>query len=108
MKLKWPLLLKPLGTIIQENYQSFYPSEPFQNEIPCILLKKQVSKGITIKIFNSKKEISFEDVPFTELSFEEINFEKKPLTIKDDLMKTLQLLSLYDLDGWSVGQASIV
>ena len=24
-----PNLLKPIGTIIQENYQSFYPSEPF-------------------------------------------------------------------------------
>ena len=30
MKLKCPLLLKPLGTIIQENYGSFYPSEPFR------------------------------------------------------------------------------
>ena len=29
MKLKCPLLLKPLGTIIQKNYQSFYLSEPF-------------------------------------------------------------------------------
>ena len=30
MKLKCPLLLKPLATIVQENYQSFYPSEPFR------------------------------------------------------------------------------
>ena len=29
MKLKFPHLLKPLGTIIQQNYWSFYPSEPF-------------------------------------------------------------------------------
>ena len=29
MKLKWPNLLKPLGTIIQQNHWSFYPSEPF-------------------------------------------------------------------------------
>ena len=29
MKLKFPYLLKPLGTIIQQNYWSFYPSEPF-------------------------------------------------------------------------------
>ena len=29
MKLKCPNLLKPLGTIIQQNYWSFYPSEPF-------------------------------------------------------------------------------
>ena len=28
MKLKCPILLKALSTIIQENYQSFYPSEP--------------------------------------------------------------------------------
>ena len=28
MKLKCPLLLKPLATILQENSQSFYPSEP--------------------------------------------------------------------------------
>ena len=28
-KLKCPNLLKPLGTIIQQNYWSFYPSEPF-------------------------------------------------------------------------------
>ena len=27
MKLKFPNLLKPLGTIIQQNYWSFYPSE---------------------------------------------------------------------------------
>ena len=30
MKLKCPLLLKPLATIVQENFQSFYPSEPFR------------------------------------------------------------------------------
>ena len=29
MKLKCPNLLKPLGTIIQQNYWSFYPLEPF-------------------------------------------------------------------------------
>ena len=29
MKHKSPNLLKPLGTIIQQNYWSFYPSEPF-------------------------------------------------------------------------------
>ena len=29
MKLKCPLLLKPLATIVQENSQSFYLSEPF-------------------------------------------------------------------------------
>ena len=30
MKLKCPLLLKPLATIVQENSQSFYPSEPIR------------------------------------------------------------------------------
>ena len=30
MKLKYPHLQKTLGTIIQENYWSFYPSEPFR------------------------------------------------------------------------------
>ena len=30
MKLKCPLLLKPPATIVQENSQSFYPSEPFR------------------------------------------------------------------------------
>ena len=30
IKLQCPNLLKPLGTIIQENYWSFYPSEPFR------------------------------------------------------------------------------
>ena len=30
MKLKCPILLKPLDTMIQENYWSFYPSEPFR------------------------------------------------------------------------------
>ena len=30
MKLKIPNYLKPLDTIIQENYQLFYPSEPFR------------------------------------------------------------------------------
>ena len=30
MKLKCPNLLKPLGTLIQENYRSFYPSEPLR------------------------------------------------------------------------------
>ena len=29
MKLKFPFLLKPPGTIIQQYYWSFYPSEPF-------------------------------------------------------------------------------
>ena len=29
LKLKFPHLLKPLGTIIQQNYWFFYPSEPF-------------------------------------------------------------------------------
>ena len=30
MKLKCPLLLKPLATIVQESSQYFYPSEPFR------------------------------------------------------------------------------
>ena len=30
MKLKCPNLLKPLGSINEENYWSFYPSEPFR------------------------------------------------------------------------------
>ena len=30
MKLKCPNLLKPLSIIFQENYQLFYPSEPFR------------------------------------------------------------------------------
>ena len=30
MKLKCPILLKPLDTMIQRNYWSFYPSEPFR------------------------------------------------------------------------------
>ena len=30
MKLKCPLLLKPLATIVQENSESFYSSEPFR------------------------------------------------------------------------------
>ena len=30
MKLKCPNLLKALHTIIQENYQPFYPSKPFR------------------------------------------------------------------------------
>ena len=29
IKLKCPTLLKPLATVIQQNYWSFYPSEPF-------------------------------------------------------------------------------
>ena len=29
IKLKFPNLLKPLGTILQQNYQFFYPSQPF-------------------------------------------------------------------------------
>ena len=29
IKLKFPNLLKPLGTIMQQNYQFFYPSQPF-------------------------------------------------------------------------------
>jgi hypothetical protein len=29
LKIKFPNLLKPLGTIIQQKYWSFYPSEPF-------------------------------------------------------------------------------
>ena len=30
MKLKCPILLKPLATIVQENSKFFYPSEPFR------------------------------------------------------------------------------
>jgi hypothetical protein len=30
MKIKCPNLLKPLDTMIQENFQTFYPSEPFR------------------------------------------------------------------------------
>ena len=30
MKLKCPILLKPLATIVQQHYQSFYPSQPFR------------------------------------------------------------------------------
>ena len=30
MKLKCPILLKPLDTMIQENYWPFYPSEPLR------------------------------------------------------------------------------
>ena len=33
MKLKCPILLKPLDTMIQENYWSFYPSEPFSLDL---------------------------------------------------------------------------
>ena len=45
MKLKFPHLLKPLGTIIQQNYWFFYPSEPFSydhfNMIhPVVLIHK--------------------------------------------------------------------
>jgi hypothetical protein len=40
MKLKCPNLLKPLGTLIQENYWSFYPSEPFR--IPIFNMRHPV------------------------------------------------------------------
>jgi hypothetical protein len=30
IKLKCPIFLKPLDTIIQENYQPFYSSDPFR------------------------------------------------------------------------------
>ena len=52
MKLKFPHLLKPLGTIIQQNYWFFYPSEPFSydhfNMIHPVNVKRQYSsKGNT-------------------------------------------------------------
>ena len=44
MKLKCPNLLKPLDTIIQENYQPFYPSEPFR------ILRFQMRHPVVSKI----------------------------------------------------------
>jgi hypothetical protein len=46
MKLKCPNLLKPLDTIIQENHQPFYPSEPFR--ITRFQMRHPVSKYLSI------------------------------------------------------------
>ena len=42
MKLKCPNLLKPLGTLIQENYWSFYPSDP--SRIPRFNMRHPVEE----------------------------------------------------------------
>ena len=43
-KHKCPHLLKPLGTVIQQNYWSFYPSEPIQKA--CFNMRHPVVKHI--------------------------------------------------------------
>ena len=48
MKLKCPLLLKPLATIVQKNSQSFYPSDPFR--ISHFTMRHPVSKHFMLKI----------------------------------------------------------
>ena len=44
IKLKCPLLLKPLATIVKENFQSFYPSESFR--ISHFTMRHPVFPGI--------------------------------------------------------------
>ena len=56
MKLKCPILLKPLDTIIQENYHASYPSEPFR--ITRFKMRHPVEKVWNIeKIWNIQKKI---------------------------------------------------
>ena len=50
MKLKCPNFLKPLDTIIQENYQHFYPTEPFR------ILRFQMRHPVYYKIHLLKFE----------------------------------------------------
>ena len=55
MKHKCPHLLKPLGTINQKKYWSFYPSEPFSFDQftlihPVIVFSKLEIKGRTFKM----------------------------------------------------------
>ena len=57
MKLKCPLLLKPLATILQENSQSYYPSEPFRishfaMRYPVILLIDFIFKIVDDLLLN--------------------------------------------------------
>ena len=51
MKVKFPNLLKPLGTLIQENYWSFYPSEPFR--IPRFNMRHPVFYNILQHLLSS-------------------------------------------------------
>ena len=54
MKLKCPNLLKPLDTIIQENYEPFNPSEPFR--IIRFQMRHPVEKEICIGLLAEKKK----------------------------------------------------
>jgi hypothetical protein len=54
MKLKCPLLLKPLAIIVQENSQSFYPSEPFR--ISHFTMRHPVKVDLNIMELSLPKE----------------------------------------------------
>ena len=51
MKLKCPILLKPLDTMIQESYWSFYPAEPFR--ITRYTMRHPVLVAIKIRFWNT-------------------------------------------------------
>ena len=74
MKLKWSILLNPLGNIIQENYGSFYPSGLFTldhftmrhpvtpnnlNPHSLVCTKSSFLKKEGVKMHCSKKKNSF-------------------------------------------------
>ena len=59
MKLKFPHLLKPLGTIIQQNHGFFYPSGPFSydhfNVIHPVAICLQELRIISFLVLNMSK-----------------------------------------------------
>ena len=68
MKLKYPHLPKTLGTIIQENYWSFYPSKPFRMshfEMRYPVIQTIAMTGsifMTVAIAFERKEIVINDL----------------------------------------------
>ena len=64
MKHKFPHLIKPLDTIIQENYWFFYPSEPFSfdhfNVIHPVLYISDHDFGIRMSVWNNKALVTKE------------------------------------------------
>ena len=74
LKHKCPNLLKPLGTIIQQNYWSFYPSEPFSfvhfNMIhPVFVTFDSTLPAWIFSLFAGKEIVSSYLVPNASLIF---------------------------------------
>ena len=82
MNLKYPHLPKTLGTIIQENYLTFYPSEPFR------MSHFEMRYPVVLEIYN------FAPVQAIRDASDDRDAEKNAF-FKDFLSKGKQLLDSY-------------